>query len=347
MVNLRFVVALLVAAVALSALVAAGAAAAGAPTDWEGLRLWPGQPLQTGAVASTWPALATTDSRLLLGEISQGAVLLSELDPATAIARWTAPVAAAAEGVERTHLQVAAVGNTIWLAWLEAPSGAAAGDQRPLQLAAFDLDTRLVQAPTEVAVTTQCALASHNRQLWILWLGPPDSGTLSLSSGPQSTAFVVNWQPPVPGQPVSVGAAGLGAALGLAFVSQDQGSPSLWQASYNGHRFFDLRKIRGLGEIGPPALARLGQRVLLAYSLVNRDAESVPVSADLLFTLADDQGGTLNTTNYVLDGRANLNPSLAATEGTVYVAYSTWSAPPGTSGASNLGLFLGRVTPAL
>ena len=93
----------LVAAVASEAL-AGPPVLAPQPKVWEGFRLWPGRAIKTLGPGSTSPALAASEQQLLLGEIFQGGVYVSELDPATAGARWTKSVAAALSGRDRTGL---------------------------------------------------------------------------------------------------------------------------------------------------------------------------------------------------------------------------------------------------
>lgn len=318
------------------------------PKEWENLRLWPGQAVSTLGAGSSWPALAASDDQLLLGEIFAGGVYLSALDPQTLAVGWTKPVAPALAGRERTDLHATVVGQKTWLAWLEAPAGTAAGTPRSLKLASFDLTAQTASAAREIAITTQVALTCHNQQLWLVWLGPAASGGLSLSAGAQEDAFVVTWQPSAPGSPVAVGLGDLGADLCLPFVTRQGGRLALWQASYNGHRFFGVRKLRGLGEMGPPAICRLQNRLLILYTLFPGAAETGYGDGYLAVTVTDTVGARLASDTYLADGNVNLYPSLASLNNTVYVAYNAWSAHPDTAApgqAINRGIFIGKIEP--
>lgn len=324
-----------------------GLAATPEVRSWEGLRLAPPRPVNTLGPESTFPAPVATDQQLLLGELFSGGVYLSELDPETLKARWTRPVAAAIGGRERTGLTAARVGRTVWLAWLEAPAGTAAGVARSLMLAGYDLDTKAVTPPSQVASTRQGAIAAHNQQLWLAWLGSPESNSLSLSSGPGEGGFVVSWPPPTPGSLQALGLADFGADLVVPFVTEARGQDSLWTASYNGHRFYGVRKLRGSSSLGPPASAHLSNRLLTLCSLFTGPQGANPNAASLVLTATDRVGVNLASTDYLADGNTNLNPGLAAAEKVVWVAYNAWTAPAGTTGARNLGLFLGKIEIAL
>lgn len=330
-----------VLALSLGALGAGAAEAAQAqPRGWEGLRLWPGQPLRTVGAGSTSPALAIGEEQLFLGEINQGAVYISELVPDTGGASWTKLVAAGASGRDRRDLHAAVVGKTVWLAWLEAPAGTPETAPRALMLAGFRLEPQTATEAVAVANTRQGAIAEHNAQLWLAWLGPPESNSLSLSAGPEQNGFVVNWRPPSPGSLSGLGLADFGADLLIPYVTEAAGQASLWQASYNGHRFHGVRKLRGTGHLGPLAAARLQTRALILYTLFVGEAPGV---GNLVLTVSDAVGAGLSSTEYLADGNTNLRPSLAVAERTVWLAYNAWSAPPETSGAKNLGLFLGKI----
>lgn len=318
------------------------------PRLWESLLWGVGMPIKTLGPGSTCPALAALDRQLLLAELFEGGIYLSELDPATASARWTVPVAPAATGVERTEVRAAASGQTVWVAWLEKASGAGPETPRALMMASVDYATRKAQPPTQVAVTGAAALTSHNQQLWLAWLGPAGSSVISLSAGAQDTAFLVPWQPATPAPPVAVGLGDLGADLGIPFLTgEGQGSSSLWLASYNGHRFFGLRKLRGAAELGAPVLCRLQSQVIIVYTVYPDPGEGLPGAAHLEVTVTNTSGSELASNLYLADGRANLTPSLAGLDGTAYLVYNAWSERPdhAVKPAKNLGLFLARIGP--
>jgi len=313
------------------------------PQTWEGLKLWPPRPVRNTAPAPSSVALAAADQQLLLGEISAGAVCLGELEPATAVAMWLHSVVPAAPGRERTGLSLAIVGKTAWLAWLEAPAGTPADAPHSLMLTGYDLAAQTASAPTEVATTRQGGLVAHNQQLWLAWLDPAESGSLSLCSWPRGNSAVVTWSPAEPGTLTGLGLADFGPDLGLPFVTSDRGQTSLWQAAYNGHRFFGIRKLRGSGTLGNPAAARVGNRLLTLFTVAQSAPAGHTMASDLVLAVTDEVGVQLDSTDYLADGQVNLSPALAPMERLTYLAYDAWSAPPGTPGAHNLGVFPGKI----
>jgi hypothetical protein len=67
----------------------------------------------------------------------------------------------------------------------------------------------------------------------------------------------------------------------------------------------------------------------------------------LVLTASDEVGVQLASTDYLADGKVNVDPALTPAERVVYLVYNAWSAPPGTPGAHNLGLFLGKIDTGL
>ena len=301
------------------------------PTTWSNLRWLPARPLLSLGPGSTCGALAIAERRLLLAEVHSGGVYLSEVDPGTATARWSLPVAAAVSGRERTRVQVAVVRDLAWVAWLEGAVGAGTEAPRALKLSSVDLATRRVAAPVVVATTTDVGAASHNQQLWLAWLNGGEAGTVSVTAASEALS-IVPWKPPTPGRPVAVALGDMGACLSLPFLVREPERESLWIAECDGPRFRGVRKLRSARDLDSPAVCLLRNRMLLLYT------EHVgPERGDLALTVTSVLGGDSTTVPYLADGHRNLYPSLAAREGTAYLVYTAWQ------GANNPGLFLGEI----
>jgi hypothetical protein len=281
---------------------------------------------------STCGALAVAERELLVAEVHAGGIYLSELDPQTATPHWTIPVAAAASGRQRTRVQLAVVRDRAWVSWLEQSVTVATNAPPSLMVGPVDLGLRQAQAPVDVAATGAAAAASHNQQPWLAWLGAPESGTISLASGPPDSSFLVRWQPPTTGRPSAVALGDLAADLGLAFLTQEQARETLWLAEYNGQRFYGLRKLHSATDLDSPAMCMLQNRILLLYTEFSK-----PGVGDLQLTVTNTVGSELVSVPYVADGRSNLNPSLAVRDRSAFVLYSV------RQGATDLGLFLGEI----
>ena len=298
------------------------------PHVWANLHWSPAVPVTSLGPGSTGGALAVSEKQLLLAEIHAGGVYLSELDPRTAAAVWTAPVAAAVVGRERSRVQVAIQREQARVAWLEgSPGGAAA-----VMVATVMLENRASQPPAELATTTALAGATHNQQLWLAWLAGEANGSIILSGGTVESPFLVPWKPPTPGPPVEVAVCDLGADLCVPFLAREGTQASLWLAQYSGRRFYGLRKLHGTGPLSGPAACLLQTRILL---LCTKTAASG--AGDLALTITNPLGTELVTDLYLADGKRNLNPSLVARDKTAYVVYNSWQ------GETNLGLFLGKI----
>jgi hypothetical protein len=291
-----------------------------------------GRPLQTLGGPSTCGAVAMHGDQVLLAEVHQGGVYLSELDVQAATARWTVPIAAAVAGRERSRVQLAVARNTAWVTWLERDEGASAGDKALLTLVSLELGTSQPQAPVGVAETTAAAATAHNQQLWLAWLGPPETGAISLSSGVPGAAYVSSWTPSAPGKAVHLALGDLGADLCLVTTMQEPERASIWLGQYDGRRMHSVRKLRQGGELVWPALCVLQDRILVLYTEYTEAG-----AGDLQLTVATTLGSDVVSTPLVADGRRNTFPSVTAHQRKAYLVYSA------SQGDTNLGLFLAEI----
>jgi len=103
----------------------------------------------------------------------------------------------------------------------------------------------------------------------------------------------------------------------------------------------------GTGDFGGLSAACLQTRSLVLYTAYTGPAGVNQNVGNLVLTASDEVGALLASTEYIADGNTNLSPVLAPTERTLWLVYNAWTAPPGSLGAKNLGLFLGKIEPAL
>lgn len=323
-------------------LVAAGAAAAGnagtgpgqppPPKVWANLRCSSGQPVHTLGPGSTCGAVAVTDNQLLLAEIHEGGVYLSELDSQTATARWTVPIAAAVPGRERKRVQLAVVRDRAWISWLEPGDSTGAGGSGLLTVSTMELGVRQPEAPTTVAETRAAAAGSHTQQLWLAWLGAAETGSVSLSAGVPGSSYLTSWTPSAPGRPTDLALGDLGADLFLAVLMREPQRTTLWLAQYDGRRVYGVRKLHQANDLASPAVCMLQDRILLLYTEFSQAG-----AGDLQLTVTNTLGSEVVSSPYVADGRLNLVPSLAARNRTAFAVYNVWQS------GTNLGLFLAEI----
>ncbi len=139
------------------------------PTEWANLRLWPARHAESFTSGTTNPALASYAGKLLLVEVYQGGLYLSQLEPDSL------------KVIGKTKLSGLPSGRTVvkgvlWVTWISQAAGE--GHQMFLQ---HNLQTAVSASPVEEHSAVGCSLAVFSGQLWVLWRSPGPSGGLYLA----------------------------------------------------------------------------------------------------------------------------------------------------------------------
>jgi hypothetical protein len=104
----------------------------------------------------------------------------------------------------------------------------------------------------------------------------------------------------------------------MPFVVSEARGRGLWQGYYNGHRFFGIRKLRGVVELDDPTVCALRDRLLFAYT-ITEDGHS-----RIALTVTDTVGAYLTSRDFRAGEGEQRYPSLTCNEKAVYLAYEEW-----------------------
>jgi len=342
------------------------------PTEWASLRLWPAQHVASFASGTTNPALASYAGKLLLVEVYQGALYLSQLEPNSLKVIDKRKLSELQSGRTVKDVDAVVVKGVLWVTWISQ----AASESRQMFLQ-HNLQTAVSASPVEEHSATGCSLAVFSGQLWVLWRSPGPSGGLYLARYDITSGLGRPQQWPIQrAEWVGGGAVDLGGELFLAGiktatlmklpapitlpglggggqrtpVSQLQIKPQpggsvhqLWAAKFNGQRFYGSRMLRGRGNFSHPTCAVLDGQVAILYASRTLAAAGAAQQSSIDITVTTGEGGQVTSTSYDSGGH-NVTPDAVRMGEALFVAYNKWSAAPNsTAGAVNRGTYVGKI----
>ncbi len=341
------------------------------PTEWASLRLWPAH-VESFASGTTNPALASDGKQLLLVEVYQGGLYLSQLEPDSLKVIGKTKLSGLPSGRTVKDVDAVVVKGVLWVTWISQ----AAGESRQMFLQ-HNLQTAVSASPVEEHSAVGCSLAVFSGQLWVLWRSPAPSGGLYLArydttSGlgrPQQwpiqraewvgggavdlggelflagikTASLVKL--PAPIKPPARGGGGQPTAVIRPEIKAQPAAPThqLWAAKFSGQRFYGSRMLRGRGNFSHPACAVLDGQVTILYASRPPAAAGAAHQSSIDITVTTGEGGQVTSTSYD-SGGYNVAPDAVRMGEALFVAYNKWSASPDSSaGAVNRGTYVGRI----
>ncbi len=342
------------------------------PTEWSGLRLWPDQHVESFESGTTNPALASYAGKLLLIEVYQGALYLSQLEPDSLKVIDKTKLSGLRLGRTVKDVDAVVVKGVLWVTWISQAAGE--GHQMFLQ---HNLQTAVSASPVEEHSAVGCSLAVFSGQLWVLWRSPGPSGGLYLArydttSGlgrPQQwpiqraewlggdgvdlggelflagikTATLI--KPPVLIKPPAVGGDGqrTSAIPPQIKVQPVNSTHQLWAAKFNGQRFYGSRMLRGRGNFSHPTCAVLDGQITILYASRPPAAAGAVQQSSIDITVTTGEGGQVTSTSYDSGGH-NVAPDAVRMGEALFVAYNKWSANPDSSAdAVNQGTYVGKI----
>jgi len=341
------------------------------PTEWASLRLWPARHVESFAGGTTNPALASYGGKLLLVEVYQGALYLSQLEPDSLKVMGKRKLSALQPGRTVKDVDAVVVKGVLWVTWISQ-----AADESRQMLLQHNLQTAVSASPVEEHSAVGCSLAVFSGQLWVLWRRPGPSGGLYLARYDTTSGL---------GQPqqwliqsaewVGGGAVDLGGELFLAGIKtatlmklptpitppalgggqrtpiirpQIKAQPAgathqLWAAKFNGQRFYGSRMLRGRGNFSHPACAVLDSQVTTVYASRPPAATGVTQQSSIDISVTTGEGGQVTSTSYDSGGH-NVAPDVVRMGEALFVAYNKWSAKLDSSAdAVNRGTYVGKI----
>ena len=342
------------------------------PTEWASLRLWPARHVESFASGTTNPALASYAGKLLLVEMYQGALYLSQLEPDSLKVIAKTKLGGLRPGRTVKDVDAVVVKDVLWVTWISQAAGE--GHQMFLW---HNLQTAVSASPVEEHSAVGCSLAVFSGQLWVLWRSPGPSGGLYLARYDTTAGLGRPQQWPIQrAEWVGGGAVDLGGELFLAGIktatlvtlpapikppavggggqrtpvirsqieAQPAGAPhQLWAAKFNGQRFYGSRMLRGRGNFSHPTCAVLDGQVAILYASRPPAAAGAAQQSSIDITVTTGEGGQVTSTSYDSGGH-NVAPDVVRMGEALFVAYSKWSANPDSSAdAVNRGTYVGKI----
>ena len=342
------------------------------PTEWSGLRLWPAQHVESFASGTTNPALASYAGKLLLVEVYQGALHLSQLEPDSLKVIGKTKLSGLQSGRTVKDVDAVVVKGVLWVTWISQAAGE--GHQMFLR---HNLQTAVSTSPVEEHSAVGCSLAVFSGQLWVLWRSPGPSGGLYLARYDTTSGLGRPQQWPIQrAEWVGGGAVDLGGELFLAGIKtaslvklpapikpparggdgqptpvirpQIEAQPAgathqLWAAKFNGQRFYGSRMLRGRGNFSHPTCAVVDNQVIVAYASRPLLSAGAAEESNIDITVTTGEGGQATSTSYD-SGGYNVAPDAVRMGEALFVAYNKWSANPDSSaGVVNQGTYIGKI----
>jgi len=322
--------------------------------------------------APTNPALASYAGKLLLVEVYQGALHLSQLEPDSLKVIGKTKLSGLQSGRTVKDVDVVVVKGVLWVTWISQAAGE--GHQMFLQ---HNLQTAVSTSPVEEHSAVGCSLAVFSGQLWVLWRSPGPSGGLYLARYDTTSGLGRPQQWPIQrAEWVGGGAVDLGGELFLAGIKtaslvklpapikpparggdgqptpvirpQIEAQPAgathqLWAAKFDGQRFYGSRMLRGRGNFSHPTCAVVDNQVIVAYASRPTAAAGAAQQSSIDITATTGEGGQVSSTSYD-SGGYNVAPDAVRMGEALFVAYSKWSADPDSSaGVVNQGTYIGKI----
>jgi len=341
------------------------------PTEWASLRLWPARHVESFAGGTTNPALASYAGRLLLVEVYQGTLYLSQLEPDSLKVIGKRKLSALQSGRTVKDVDAVVVKGVLWVTWISQT----AGESRQMFLQ-HNLQTAVSASPVEGHSAVSGSLAVFSGQLWVLWRTPGPPGGLYLARYDAASGLGQPQQWPIQrAEWIGGSAADLGGELFLAGIKtatlmklpapiippalgggqrtpvirpQIKAQPAgathqLWAAKFNGQRFYGSRMLRGRGNFSHPACAMLDSQVITVYASRPPAATGATQQSSIDITVTTGEGGQVTSTSYDSGGH-NVAPDVVRMGEALFVAYNKWSAnPDGSADAINRGTYVGKI----
>ncbi len=342
------------------------------PTEWASLRLWPARHVASFGSGTTNPALASYAGKLLLVEVYQGVLYLSQLEPDSLKVIGKRKLSGLPSGRTVKDVDAVVVRGVLWVTWISQ----AAGESRQMFLR-HNLQTAVSASPVEEHSATGCSLAVFSGQLWVLWRSPGPLGGLYLARYDTTSGLGRPQQWPIQhAEWVGGGAMDLGGELFLAGIKtatlvklpapikppalggggqrtpvirpQIKAQPAgathqLWAAKFNGQRFYGSRMLRGRGSFSHPTCAMLDGQVTILYASRPPAAAGAAQQSSIDITVTTGEVGQVTSTSYDSGGH-NVAPDAVRMGEALFVAYNKWSANPDSSAdAVNRGTYVGKI----
>ena len=345
------------------------------PKEWAGLRLWPARHVESFAGGTTNPALASYGGKLLLVEVYQGALYLSQLEPDSLKVIDKRKLSELQPGRAVNDVDAVIVKGVLWVSWISQVVSQTLSDSRQMVLR-YDLQTASCGAPVEQHAAVGCSLAVFSGQLWVLWRRPGPSGGLYLARYDTTSGLGQPQQWPIQNAEwVGAGAVDLGGELFLAGIKKatltkppllikppvirgsaqpiplaqpqlntrsNSKTRQLWAAKFNGQRFYSLRMLRGRGNFSHPACAMLDDQVITVYASRTLAAAGAAQQSSIDITVTTGEGGEVTSASYD-SGGYNVAPDVVRMGEALFVAYNKWSANPASAEALNQGTYVGKI----
>lgn len=338
------------------------------PRIWNGLRLWPTQPLTTVAGDRSFPAVEAAEGALYVAECVGGGIHLSRLKPESLEVEWSRQVLAPGADPRGLAglLDTCLSGQRLYLTYNLQPSdsgeeGLSAARQ---MLAVYDLEQqRILGEPVELprlrpeAGTYGGALAMLAQQVWVTWVetwmedGERRSRALvATSEGLEAGSEPIVWEM---GAPARFWGPGLGVFEGQPLLmgsdlAPHEGPPEaepLLAARVGAAGFLGRQTLVAMGRNRYPRGVQVGETFYLVY----RSDIAYPTYRgryqDVMLAAVERGGMAVTTTAYVGDMTFNTWPDVTAVGNTLYVVYQKLSHVYGDADLPTeaYGTYIGRI----
>jgi len=342
------------------------------PSEWSGLYLWPARHVDSFAGGTTSPAVTSYAGKLLLVEIYQGALYLSQLEPDSLKVIGKRKLSGLQPGRTVKDVDAVVVKGVLWITWISQ-----AADESRQMFLQHNLQTAVSAGPVEEHSALGCSLVVLSGQLWALWRSPGPSGGLYLARYDTTSGLGRPQQWPIQraewvggsavdlgGElflagiktstlmklpaPITPSAVGVGVQRTLVIRPPIKPQPGdsvhqLWAAKFNGQRFYSSRMLRGRGNFSHPTCAMVDNQVIVAYASRPPPTAGATEESSIDITVTTGEGGQAASTSYD-SGGYNVAPDVVRMGEALFVAYNKWSANPANSAeAVNRGTYIGKI----
>lgn len=368
--------------------------------EWAGLLLWPQRQLQTSPDAVTQPSIEAYRGKLYVLEAESGSLKLSRIDPGTSDVDWTRAIGAQVNepplAAEAPDLCV--FDDKLWMTWHVRRGGPEGSDESTCRQRLMFCDLygeeredpgedlqALLSAPLEIHPTVAgretCygSLCPYLGSVWVSWVEvwtQDDGGSraqIMLASYDPTEGGLrapVVWSQCPSACPGSVSISPFEGELVVLFSDrsgQEEGGDSegLLSARFDGKRFHDIQRLRGLGRNLRARGAQLQDRFYFVYQ---SDAY-YPAGGGMYFDIAlgclpPGHAGSAayerafaTGAPYIADMKHNADADICALGDSLFVVSGKRDEPPGEAAwrlmmgagavaptARGFGTYLGRIT---
>ncbi len=335
---------------------------------WNGLRLWPTQPLTTVPGDRSFPAIEAAEGALYVAECVGGGIHLSRVQPDSLEVEWSRQILAPDTGpIALTGLlDTCLSGQRLYLTYnLQSSDSGDEGLSGARQmLAVYDLgQQRMLGEPLELppiqpgASTYGAGLTTLAQQVWVTWVetwmedGERRSRALMATTEDlQTGAEPVIWET---GAPVRFWGPGLGVFEGQPLLLGSDLAPTggppeaepLVAARADVTGFHGQQTLVAMGRNRYPRGLQVGETFYLVY----RSDIAYPTYRgryqDVMVAAVERGGMAVTTTAYVVDMTFNTWPDITAVGNTLYVVYQKLSHVYGDPDLPTraYGTYIGRI----